>query len=221
MPDSPSTGGPSATDRQLLAPGHPTTRRPRTNPAGGLKSAAPPDDQKEPWTSDREDCERTARTADVNETTTTTVIFLTTLLGAGVAWAVLALDRGDLEWPAQSTEQVETPDIRHWMPGRPNFGGRTAFPEMLKDETAAPAPIPQAHDAPVVAAVGLGLAIAGLAWLLVEAFGRGVGWGCAVLFGNILGALAFMCAHPQRAWRPVLVQSAGWLTLLWRSVTAA
>jgi hypothetical protein len=159
-----------------------------------------------------------------NETTTTAVIFLGAVLAVLAAGTVIAVKRGEMAWPPGSGEEKAEPAKP---PEYINFGARPSFsaraqPKLKtdKDEEVIEEPGP-ALSLPPLDSVGIGLSVVGIVWLLVEAFSQGTIWGCAVLFGNLLGGIAFLFAYPKRAWRPFSVQCVGYLALIWAAVSTA
>ena len=49
------------------------------------------------------------------------------------------------------------------------------------------------------------LAVGSYLWILGAAFSEGLGWGLAVIFGNLLGAIAFTIFHPRQSAFPMFV----------------
>jgi len=154
---------------------------------------------------------------NVNDTSMTAVIFLGMLLVIGLIWTAVGVERGEIEWPPWKKEVVEKPkpNPMQYVGARPSFGARAQT--LLRDEVPTAEPEPMLRMPPLNT-LGLALSLIGIGWLLVESFSQGTGWGCAVLFGNILGGLIFMCAYPQRAWRPFSLQLVGYLTVIWAAV---
>jgi len=154
-----------------------------------------------------------------NETTTTALLFLfvaTLVVGTLVT---VSIQRGDLSWQPSAAKEVEP----RKPPAYANFGVHPSFtrpqPKLKtdKDDLVSEPTGPQ-FSLPPLSTLGLGLSFVGLVWLLVEAFSQGAAWGCAVLFGNLLGGVAFLFAYPGRAWRPLSVQCVGYASLWWASI---
>ena len=146
----------------------------------------------------------------VNETTTTAAIFLGCVLVVLLVGLVLAVQRGDTAWPPGSEERVEPakPPAYANIRQRPTFS-RSLYAELKTDKKEEVVEQESAElHMPAIDTVGFGLSAVGIVWLLVEAFSQATVWGCAVLFGNLLGAVAFLFAYPKRAWRPFSVQCA-------------
>ena len=156
----------------------------------------------------------------LNETTTTALIFLGSFLVVGVIWMTIAVERGDIAWPPGRVETVEQikPNPFQYVGVRPTFSSRTQT--LLRDEEPEPAPRPFFRTPPLTP-LGLALSLIGIGWMLVESFSQGSGWGYAVLFGNLIGGLFFVCAYPRRAWRPFSVQCVGYLAVLLASISSA
>ena len=160
----------------------------------------------------------------VNETSTTAAIFLGCVLVALLVGTVLAVQRGDMAWPPGSGERVEpakVPPAYANFGARPTFSGR-AHPKLKTDKREEEVAEEESAGLrlPSLESVGIGLSVIGIVWLLVEAFSEATIWGCAVLFGNLLGGVAFLFAYPRRAWRPLALQCAGYAALLWTTFGA-
>jgi hypothetical protein len=158
----------------------------------------------------------------MNETTTTAIMFLGVALGTVILSTVIAVQRGEMDWAPGAEEVVEAKKPSAYI----NFGGRPTFAarphNTLKRDKPAIVEEPEASfNLPALDSLGLSLSLIGIVWLLAEAFGQGAGWGCAVLFGNLLGGAVFLFAHPQRAWRPFSVQCVGYVTLAWALIGAS
>jgi hypothetical protein len=83
-----------------------------------------------------------------------------------------------------------------------------------KDSSSRREPIEWPSQLPSPLYVGWGLAAVGTVWTLIRAFEAGVAWFFVVFFGNIMGGLVFLAAHPGRAATPMAVWTAGYMMML-------
>ena len=155
---------------------------------------------------------------NLNETTTTAVIFVSVLLVGLLLGTIAAVQRGEVVWGGEE-EVVETAPAPINFGNRPTFSSR-AQPKLKsdKDVEVTEEPVAPPIKVPTLDALGWALSLIGIVWLLIEAFSQGVIWGIAVLFGNLLGGIVFLFAYPRRAWRPLSVQCLGYAALIWAAI---
>ena len=156
----------------------------------------------------------------MNETSTTSGLFLGLILSILLIGGVISVRSGEVHWPGAQAPEVEEDDRagQPLMTGRPTFRNR-AHPKLRRDgdDVVEPASGP-IFTPPRLANVGFVLCAIGLVWMVVEAFSLGTAWGYAVLIGNFFGSIAFFFAYPRRGWRPLGVQLGGAVAFVWASL---